>query len=138
TLALGARFQSAVVVTIGTTLGMLAADGLAVFAGSRLGRVIRLQPLRWIAAGLFFAFGLGAILSILGVAGPVRLSPGRPGSRTPAGREGRPDRAAVPHPHLAHILWISCEEHPKCRPRALAANSEKAQIDGDLRIDYSI
>src|SRR5262249_10398464 len=54
TLALGARFQSAVVVTIGTTLGMLAADGLAVFAGTRLGGIIPLQRLRWIAAGLFF------------------------------------------------------------------------------------
>ncbi len=34
TVALGARFGSPVIVTAGTTLGMLAADALAVFAGT--------------------------------------------------------------------------------------------------------
>jgi putative Ca2+/H+ antiporter (TMEM165/GDT1 family) len=33
TLALGARFASTAQVTAGTTLGMLVADGVAVFAG---------------------------------------------------------------------------------------------------------
>ena len=57
TVALAARFQSVVLVTTGTTLGMLASDGLAVFLGERLAQKV---PMRWIrvgAAGLFFAFG---------------------------------------------------------------------------------
>jgi putative Ca2+/H+ antiporter (TMEM165/GDT1 family) len=57
TVALGARFQSVVLVTLGTTLGMLASDGLAVFLGERLAQRV---PMRWIrvgAASLFFAFG---------------------------------------------------------------------------------
>jgi len=65
TVALAARFQSVVLVTVGTTLGMLAADGLAVFLGDRLGARV---PMRWIrigAAGLFFLFGAASIWSAL-------------------------------------------------------------------------
>ena len=57
TVALGARYQSLLLVTTGTTLGMLASDGLAVFLGERLARRV---PMRWIRAGaaaVFFAFG---------------------------------------------------------------------------------
>ena len=61
TMALGARFDSAVAVTAGTTLGMLAADGLAVFAGDRLVAIVPMRGIRWIAAALFFAFGAAAI-----------------------------------------------------------------------------
>jgi putative Ca2+/H+ antiporter (TMEM165/GDT1 family) len=70
TVALGARFHSAALVTAGTTFGMLAADSLAVFAGARLGQVIPMERLRWIAAALFFAFGAGAIASGLGARWP--------------------------------------------------------------------
>jgi putative Ca2+/H+ antiporter (TMEM165/GDT1 family) len=56
TLALGARFHSVVLVTTGTTLGMLASDGLAIFAGHALSERIPPRPLRWAAAALFFAF----------------------------------------------------------------------------------
>jgi putative Ca2+/H+ antiporter (TMEM165/GDT1 family) len=62
TVALGARFDSAAVVTAGTTLGMLAADSLVVFPGAQLGQVIPMRRLRWIAAALFSAFGAGAIV----------------------------------------------------------------------------
>ncbi len=62
TLALGARFDSTVMVTAGTTLGMLVADGLAVFAGDRLTAIVPLRTVRWIAAALFFAFGVVAIV----------------------------------------------------------------------------
>ena len=58
TVALGARFDSMVAVTTGTTLGMLVADGLAVFAGRRLTAVVPMRTVRWTAAGLFFAFAL--------------------------------------------------------------------------------
>ncbi len=53
TIALAAEFRSLGLVTLGTTLGMLAADGLAVFLGDRLAAKV----IRGVAAGLFFAFG---------------------------------------------------------------------------------
>jgi putative Ca2+/H+ antiporter (TMEM165/GDT1 family) len=62
TVALGARFSSPVAVTIGTTAGMLAADTLAVLAGSRFADAVPMRLFRWIAALLFFAFGLAAIV----------------------------------------------------------------------------
>ena len=61
TVALGARFMAPVAVTAGTTLGMLAADGLAVFAGTRLAAAIPMTLVRRLAAALFFLFGLAAI-----------------------------------------------------------------------------
>ncbi len=57
TIALAARFQSVVLVTAGTTLGMLASDGLAVFLGDRLAARVPMKVLRAFAAALFFAFG---------------------------------------------------------------------------------
>jgi putative Ca2+/H+ antiporter (TMEM165/GDT1 family) len=64
TVALAARFHSAVAVTAGTTLGMLAADGLAVFAGTWLTRLVPMRAVRWIAAALFFAFGLAVLWTV--------------------------------------------------------------------------
>lgn len=58
TVALAARYQSLISVIIGTTLGMLVADGLAVVFGERLTRRIPLDWVRRIAALLFFIFGL--------------------------------------------------------------------------------
>lgn len=67
TVALAARYQSIVLVTFGTTLGMLASDGLAVFLGERLAARVPMKWIRVAAAGLFFAFGgvsaWGAIVS---------------------------------------------------------------------------
>lgn len=57
TVALAARYASIVLVTTGTTLGMLAADGLAVLLGERLSARIGAKAIRYAAAGLFFAFG---------------------------------------------------------------------------------
>jgi putative Ca2+/H+ antiporter (TMEM165/GDT1 family) len=57
TVALAARYDSVVFVTVGTTLGMLASDGLAVFLGERLATRISTSRLRWGAASLFFVFG---------------------------------------------------------------------------------
>ena len=62
TMALGARFETAAVVTVGTTLGMLAADGLVVFGGTHLTRVISPALLRNLAAGLFILLGLVALV----------------------------------------------------------------------------
>ena len=60
TVALAARFGNAVLVTVGTTLGMLASDGLAVFLGERFASRVQGRWLRWGAAGLFFVFGLAS------------------------------------------------------------------------------
>ena len=61
TVALAARFGSVVAVTIGTTAGMLAADGLAVFLGERLATRVQMKWVRVTAAALFFAFGALAL-----------------------------------------------------------------------------
>jgi putative Ca2+/H+ antiporter (TMEM165/GDT1 family) len=66
TIALAARYQSIVLVTIGTTLGMLASDGLAVFLGERLAQRV---PMKWIRAGaasVFFVFGAASAWTALG------------------------------------------------------------------------
>ena len=65
TVALAARFGSPAVVTAGTTLGMLAADALAVFAGSYLATRLPMVWIRRAAAALFFVFGLATILQLL-------------------------------------------------------------------------
>jgi Ca2+/H+ antiporter, TMEM165/GDT1 family len=57
TVALAARFGSVVLVTAGTTVGMLAADGLAVFLGETLAAKVGAKQIRWAAAALFFVFG---------------------------------------------------------------------------------
>jgi putative Ca2+/H+ antiporter (TMEM165/GDT1 family) len=62
TAALGARYSAPLLVTIGSTLGMVAADGLAVAFGERLTSLI---PLTWVRRGasiLFAIFGLVVLL----------------------------------------------------------------------------
>jgi putative Ca2+/H+ antiporter (TMEM165/GDT1 family) len=61
TVALAAEFRSVGLVTAGTTLGMLAADGLAVFSGEWLATKVPMQRLRQVAAGLFFLFGAASL-----------------------------------------------------------------------------
>jgi putative Ca2+/H+ antiporter (TMEM165/GDT1 family) len=65
TVALAARFGSVVLVTIGTTLGMLVADGLAVLLGDRLASRVQGRWLRIAAALLFFAFGAASLWAAL-------------------------------------------------------------------------
>lgn len=60
TVALGARYDSPAWVTLGTTLGMMLSDGLAVFLGGRLSENAPMQWVRRIAASLFFLFGATA------------------------------------------------------------------------------
>jgi putative Ca2+/H+ antiporter (TMEM165/GDT1 family) len=63
TVALAAQFGSVVAVTVGTTAGMLLADGLAVFLGERLATRVQLRWIRVAAASLFFAFGVVALVA---------------------------------------------------------------------------
>lgn len=58
TVALGARFESLVMVTMGTTLGMMIANVPAVLLGEALVRRIPLALMRYLAAGLFLVIGL--------------------------------------------------------------------------------
>jgi putative Ca2+/H+ antiporter (TMEM165/GDT1 family) len=58
TVALGAKFISPLNVTLGTTLGMIAADGLAVFFGHKYKDKVPMVLLQRIASGLFILFGL--------------------------------------------------------------------------------
>jgi putative Ca2+/H+ antiporter (TMEM165/GDT1 family) len=62
TLALGARFQTVGLVTIGTTLGMLIANIPAVYLGQELIRRVPLKAVRIAAAMLFAGLGIWLLL----------------------------------------------------------------------------
>jgi putative Ca2+/H+ antiporter (TMEM165/GDT1 family) len=64
TIALGARFQDTVLVTLGTTLGMLAANVPAVFLGERLVKIVPLTYIRYAAAALFVVLGIYMLASL--------------------------------------------------------------------------
>lgn len=64
TIALGARFQDALMVTIGTTLGMLAANAPAVLLGDRLVKIVPLSYIRYAAAALFVILGIYMLFSL--------------------------------------------------------------------------
>lgn len=64
TVALGAKFTAPVTVTIGTTLGMLAADGLAVIFGHKFTEKIPMTLIHKIASLLFILFGLGILIGV--------------------------------------------------------------------------
>ena len=66
TVALAARYQSIVLVTVGTTLGMLVSDGLAVFLGEKLAERVSMKAIRRVAAGIFIAFGAVSAWAALG------------------------------------------------------------------------
>ena len=58
TVALGARYADMVAVTLGTTLGMMVSDGLAVFFGDQLIKRVSMKSVRIGTAVLFAVFGL--------------------------------------------------------------------------------
>lgn len=62
TVALGAKFNAPIIVTLGTTAGMLVADGLAVFFGDKLTDRIPMKWVRRFACLLFILFGIGILL----------------------------------------------------------------------------
>lgn len=74
TSLLAARFHQIVLVTVGTTLGMMIANIPAVLLGEAATRIIPLHLVRVIAAVLFALIGLWVILAALGwfgLAAPV-------------------------------------------------------------------
>lgn len=66
TVALGARFQSVLWVTAGTTLGMMLANVPAVFLGNELIKRVPLNVVRLIAALLFLIIGLWLLIQTAG------------------------------------------------------------------------
>lgn len=63
TVALGAHYSDDIAwVTLGTTLGMLVANGLGVFFGDRLTRKISMTWIHRGASLLFVLFGLGILI----------------------------------------------------------------------------
>ncbi len=64
TIALGAKFQMPVAVTIGTTLGMLVADGLAVVFGEKVTQLIPMKVIRIISCILFAGFGAAILVGL--------------------------------------------------------------------------
>jgi Ca2+/H+ antiporter, TMEM165/GDT1 family len=62
TVALAARFESLTIVTLGTTLGMLIANAPVVLFGDAIAKRLPLRIVRVVAALLFVALGLAAIL----------------------------------------------------------------------------
>jgi Ca2+/H+ antiporter, TMEM165/GDT1 family len=72
TVALGAKYASLMAVSVGTTLGMMAANIPAVLLGEKLAERFPLSKMRFIAAALFAVFGLLILLKVnfgLGVGG---------------------------------------------------------------------
>lgn len=61
TIALGARFESVLLVTVGTTLGMMLANVPAVYFGDAIVKRVSLKAVRIVAALLFFAVGAWVI-----------------------------------------------------------------------------
>lgn len=66
TVALAARYQDVFWVSLGTTLGMLFSNGLAVFFGPLITQRIPFNYVRIITSILFFAFGVAILVYFKG------------------------------------------------------------------------
>lgn len=64
TVALAARYHEVLLVTLGTTLGMLLTNGLAVFFGDKLAARISMTWMHRFAALLFVVFGGWALIGL--------------------------------------------------------------------------
>ncbi len=65
TVALGARYDNVLAVTIGTTLGMMLANVPAVFLGDRLVKLVPLRTVHIVAALLFAGMGFWVLAATL-------------------------------------------------------------------------
>lgn len=66
TIALAAHYQSIAIVAAGTTLGMMLANGPAVFLGEAIERRVSMKLTRALAALLFLVLGLWQLAEIFG------------------------------------------------------------------------
>lgn len=58
TLALSAQYQDVVLVTVGTTLGMLFSDGLAVFLGEKITKLVAMKWIHIFSSLLYILFAI--------------------------------------------------------------------------------
>lgn len=65
TIALAAKFGSPVFVLIGTTTGMLIADGIGIIFGVIMNKKLNEKVLKWISAGLFVLFGIFGYIEVV-------------------------------------------------------------------------
>lgn len=65
TVALAAQFATVVPVWLGTTTGMLIADGIGIIFGIVMGKKIPERTVKWVAALIFIAFGLAGLYEAL-------------------------------------------------------------------------
>ena len=64
TVAMAAHYESALVVVLGTTLGMLIADVPAVFIGERFATRIPMRAVHLVAAAIFALMGMATLLGL--------------------------------------------------------------------------
>jgi len=67
TISLAAEYQSPVSVLVGTTIGMLIADGVGIVVGVVLCKRIPQRKIKWFSALIFVFFGLVGIYEVLSV-----------------------------------------------------------------------
>ena len=67
TISLAVEYQNAVSVLMGTTLGMLVADGVGIVVGVVLCKRIPERTIKWFSACIFVLFGLVGVYEILSV-----------------------------------------------------------------------
>lgn len=65
TVALAAQFNTIIPVWLGTTTGMLIADGIGIIFGIVMGKKIPERTVKWAAALIFIAFGLAGLYEAL-------------------------------------------------------------------------
>ena len=65
TISLAAQYNSFWQVWMGSTLGMVVADGFAIIVGTVLGKRIPEQTIKWVSALIFIGFGLYTLGRIL-------------------------------------------------------------------------
>ena len=65
TIALGAQYHDVLIVAAGTTLGMMLANGPAVFLGEELVKRVSLKVTRMLAALIFLVLGLWQLWDVL-------------------------------------------------------------------------
>jgi putative Ca2+/H+ antiporter (TMEM165/GDT1 family) len=62
TIALGAKYANTLLVTLGTTLGMMGSNALAIFLGDKLLKRIPMRSVRIFSCVLFLFFGLAIVI----------------------------------------------------------------------------
>lgn len=67
TISLAAEYQNPLSVLIGTTLGMLVADGVGIVVGVVLCKRIPQRKIKWFSALIFVLFGLVGVYEVLSV-----------------------------------------------------------------------